>query len=203
MDVFKELFASLSPILKQAGFKKKANSYYLEVNKNHGIINFQKSRGNTKEVVSFTINFGIYSDVLGQLFDGHNDKPEVGYCHWRERVGPFMPNPTDDYWWKVSISDDLNKIIPNVLEVVQNSIMPEINKRMSDEGLINCWMNEYSAGTTEIGRFMYLTTLLKAKGDFNVLNQVVEAFMQKPMGKETASLAAEHLKVIGYSKEKE
>ncbi len=78
--------------------------------------------------------------------------------------------------------------------------MPEINKRLSDEGLINSWINDGYAGTTEIGRFKYLTTLLKTKGNFDTLNQVVETFMQQSKGKPISSRAIEHLKEIEYSK---
>lgn len=201
MDIFKELITTLTPLLKQMGFNKKANSFYLELNKNYGIVNFQKSRESTKEIISFTINFGVYSDVLGKLeYDYNNSaKPSVEQCHWQSRVGSFMPD-SSDYWWKVNISDDLNNITTNVAKVVQNVIIPEINKRMSDEGLISCWMNETFAGTTAIGRFKYLTTLLKEKGEFNVLDEVVETFIQNSKGKPNESIAMRHLKEIDYSK---
>lgn len=201
MDIFKELIKALTPILKPIGFSKKGNSFYLEAGKNYGIVNFQKSRDSTKDVTKFTINFGIYSDVLGQLQYGYNNsvKPEVEQCHWEARVGSFMPG-SPDYWWNVSTSDNLSGITSNVMEAVQSIVVPEINKRLSDEGLINSWMNDSYAGTTEIGRFKYLTTLLKAKGDFDTLNQVVETFMQQSKGKPNAIRAMEHLKEIEYSK---
>lgn len=201
MDIFKELINALNPLLKQMKFAKKGNSFYLEANKNYGVVNFQKSRESTKELVSFTINFGVYSNILGRLQYGYSEsiKPEVEQCHWQSRVGNFMPD-SPDYWWKLNMSDDLNSIASNVMDVVQNIIVSEINKRLSDEGLINCWMNEAFAGTTEIGRFKYLTTLLKAKGDFHTLHQVVETFMQHSKGKPNASIASEHLKEIEYSK---
>ncbi|WP_439698634.1 DUF4304 domain-containing protein [Mucilaginibacter sp. AW1-7] len=201
MDIFKELIKELTPILKPMGFSKKGNSFYLEAGKNYGVVNFQKSRESAKDVVKFTINFGIYSDVLGQLQYGHNSsaKPEVEQCHWGARVGFFMPG-SPDYWWNVSTSDNLGGITSNVMKAVQSIIVPEINKRLSDEGLIKSWMNESYAGTTEIGRFKYLTTLLKSKGDFDTLNQVVEIFMQQSKGKPNASMAIEHLKQIEYSK---
>ncbi len=125
-------------------------------------------------------------------------KQEVEQCYWRERIGAFMSG-SPDYWWKASISNNLNTIVYDVMEVVQNVIMPEIDKRLSDEGLINCWMNKTFAGTTGIGRFKYLTILLNAKGDFKI-NQVVETFMEKLKGKPNASVAMEHLKEIGYGK---
>jgi len=201
MDIFKEIIAAINPPLKQMGFIKKGNSFYLEAHKNLGVINFQKSRESTKEAIKFTINFGVYSDVLGHMeYDYNNSvKPEVEQCHWEARVGEFMPD-SPDYWWEVNISDDLKSVALNVMSVVQNIIMSEINKRLADEGLISCWMNEPFAGTTEIGRFKYLTTLLKAKGDFNILHQVVETFMEKSKGKPNASIATEHLKAIEYSK---
>jgi len=201
MDIFEELIKALTPILKPMGFSKKGNSFYLEAGKNYGVVNFQKSRESTKDVVKFTINFGIYSDVLGQLQYGFNStaKPEVERCHWQARVGIFMPG-IPDYWWNVSTSGNLSGITSNVMGTVQSIMVPEINKRLSDDGLINSWMNESYAGTTEIGRFKYLTTLLKSKGDFDTLNQVVETFMQQSKGKPNTSRAIEHLKEIEYSK---
>jgi len=201
MDIFKELITSVTPTFRQMGFNKMGNNFYIEAGKNYGIANFQKSRENTKDLVKFTINFGVYSDVLGQMeYDYNNSvKPKVQQCHWEARVGAFMPD-SPDYWWEVNISDDLKSVALNVMSVVQNIIMSEINKRLADEGLISCWMNEPFAGTTEIGRFKYLTTLLKAKGDFNILHQVVETFMEKSKGKPNASIATEHLKAIEYSK---
>jgi hypothetical protein len=201
MDIFKELIKTLTPLFKQMGFNKNGNNFYLELGENYGIVNFQKSRESTKEAVKFTINFGVYSNILGRFQYGYDDsiKPEVEQCHWEARVGDFMPD-NHDYWWKVNISDNLSDIASNVIEAVQSIIVPEINKRLSDEGLINCWMNENYAGTTEIGRFKYLTILLKTKGDFGTLNQVVVTFMQQSKGKPNASRALEHLTEIEYNK---
>lgn len=201
MDILKEIIKELSPLLKQTGFNKKGNNFYLDAGKNYGVVNFQKSRESTKDVVKFTINFGIYSDVLGRREYDYNSsvKPEVEQCQWRARIGAFMPG-SPDYWWYVNVSDGLNSITSNVMKTVQSIVVPEINKRLSDEGLINSWMKDSYAGTTEIGRFEYLTTLLKTKGDFDTLNQVVETFMQQSKGKPNASRAMEHLKEIEYSK---
>jgi hypothetical protein len=202
MDLFKELINALTPILKPMGFSKKGNSFYLEAGKNYGIVNFQKSRESTKDVVKFTINCGVYSDTLGRLQYDYNSsaKPEVEQCHWEARVGSFMPG-SPDYWWNISASENLSGIVTNVIKTVQSIIVPEINKRLSNEGLINSWMNDTYAGTTEIGRFKYLTTLLKSKGDFDNLNRTVETFMQQSKGTPNASKAMEHLKEIEYRKQ--
>lgn len=201
MDVFRELISLVSPWLKRRGFHKKGNNFYVEANNNYAVLNFQKSRESTKEIVSFTINFGIYSEVLGTLQYGYNNsvKPAVELCHWQSRIGNFMPN-SPDYWWKVNLSNDLNAIVSSVLTSIHDVVMPEIDKRLSDEGLISCWINESFAGTTEISRFKYLTVLLKAKGDDNTLKYIIETFLEKFKGKPISSIAMEHLKEIDYYK---
>lgn len=85
------------------------------------------------------------------------------------------------------------------MDAVQNIVIPQLSKQLSNEDLIECWMNDDYAGTTEISRFEYLTTLLKAKGDLDTLNQVVEAFMQQFKGKPNGILAMEHLKELGIA----
>lgn len=201
MDLFKEIILKVSLHLKQMGFTKKGNNFYLEAYNNFGIINFQRSQESTKEKVRFTMNFGVHSDLLSQSKYDYNisSKPVVEQCHWLARAGDFMTG-TPDFWWEVNTSGELDKIVSNVIDFVQNTVLPEINKRLSDEGLINCWTSESFAGTTEIGRFKYVTTLLKAKGDLYNLNRVVQNFMQNSKGKPNSILAAEHLKEIAFFK---
>ncbi|MDQ1151803.1 hypothetical protein QE382_003787 [Sphingobacterium zeae] len=119
MAVFKELSKVLTPILKTMGFSKKGNSFYLKVGKNYGVINLQKSRESEKDIIKFTINFGVYSDVLGQLQYGYNSsaKPGIEQCHWGARVGEFMPR-SPDYWWYFNASDNLSSLTSNVMEAV-------------------------------------------------------------------------------------
>ncbi len=201
MKIYNEIIANINPILKQMGFVKMGSNFYVESNKNFGVINIQKSKESKKEVLKFTINIGVYSDVLGKLQYDYNYsiKPKLEQCQWLARIGFFMKdNP--DFWWEINVSDDLNIIALNVIEIIQNIAIPEINKRINDEGLLNCWMNEAFAGTTEIGRFKYVTTLLKVKGDFHALKQVVETFMEKSKGSPSASIATDHLKNIEYYK---
>ncbi|WP_442589900.1 DUF4304 domain-containing protein [Pedobacter sp. AW31-3R] len=201
MDLFKDVIKKLTPLLKQMGFNKKSNTFYIGSDRNYGIVNFQKSRDSTATMIKFTVNFGIYSNVLGRLEYDYDDvaKPKVEQCHWQTRIGSFMVgNP--DHWWIVDTSQSLSAIASNVIEIIQSGIIPEINKRLSDEGLIECWMNGSFAGTTEFGRFKYLTTLLKTKGEIDTLNQVVETFMQQSLGRPNGSKALEHLKNINYSK---
>ncbi len=153
-------------------------------------------------MIKFTINFGIYSDVLGQVFDttySNSKLPDVWLCQWEARIGQFMPNNID-HWWYLNPSDNISAITSDIMEIIQNIVISELNKHISDDSLVECWMNENNyAGTTEVGRFKYLTTLLKKKGDIDTLNQVVDTFMQKFKGRPKGFHALEHLKELGIN----
>ncbi len=198
MEIFKDFLNLITPFLKEEGYSKKGNNFYIKGDKNRGIINFQKSRESTNDLVKFTINFGIYSETLAQLeFVYNRSNPSVEDCQWGARVGLFMPE-RNDYWWYIKLSDELTNIVLEIMNTIRSFILPEINKRLSDEDLINNWMNGGFTGTTEIGKFKYLTTLLKAKGELETLKQVVQNFMQQSQGKPIEKLAKEHLEEIDY-----
>jgi hypothetical protein len=202
MIAFKQLINSLTPIFKSMGFSKKNNSFYLEKDRNYGIVNFQKSKESSKDVVKFRINFGVYSDALGQLEYEYISSaiPSVEQCHWLKRVGSFVPDKPDDDWWVINELDNIDSIAQDMIIFIQSIVVPEINKRLSDNGLIDSWINDNYAGTSEIGRFIFLTTLLKTRGELNTLDQIVEKFMQQSEGKPNAIRAMQHLKEIKYNK---
>ncbi|KPE49104.1 hypothetical protein AOB46_21835 [Chryseobacterium indologenes] len=54
--------------------------------------------------------------------------------------------------------------------------------------------------STAVETFKYLTIFLKAKGDIEALNEVVETFLQQPDGKKFYDIVKEHLEEIEYSK---
>jgi hypothetical protein len=199
MDIFKEVIKGLTPLLKHKGFAKKVNSFFIDLDKNYGVINFQKSKESNNEKIKLTINFGIYSDVLGQSeYGDKNSIQKVEECHWRARIGDFMLGKPD-FWWKISLSDNLEVLISSIKNNLENIILPEIEKRLTNENLINSWMNDPFAGTTEIGRFKYLSTLLKDTGDLSRLNEIIEKFIEHSKGKLNFALAVEHLKTIEYT----
>jgi hypothetical protein len=202
MDILKEIIKSITPFLKEKGYSKKGNSFHLKSDNNFGIINFQKNQDGNKDEVKFTINFGIYSDLLGKVvdFDYDNSKvPDVWSSQWQARIGHFMPDG-HDFWWKIQAEDNLSEIIPNIIDNIQNIILPEINQRLTDEGLMKSLIKGDFIRSTAVETFKYLTIFLKTKGDIEALNEVVEKFMQQPYGKKYHDIVKEHLEEIEYSK---
>ncbi|WP_343657924.1 DUF4304 domain-containing protein [Chryseobacterium sp.] len=200
MDKLKEFIDTITPLLKKDGFDKKGNNFYKKLHKNYGIINFQKSQDGNKDEVKFTINFGVYSDLLGRVvdFDYDNSKvPDVWSSQWQARIGHFMPDG-HDFWWKVQAGANSSEIISDIIDNIQNIILPEIDKRLTDEGLMKSLIKGDFIRSTAVERFKYLTMFLKAKGDIETLNEVVEKFMQQPEGKKYHDIVKEHLQEIEY-----
>ncbi|CAM3654706.1 DUF4304 domain-containing protein [Sphingobacterium prati] len=70
--IIKESFIE---ILKPLGFKKKANNFYLPLEKIGHIINIQKSYYSTKDGIRFTINVGIFSpEYWLACYNYHNEE---------------------------------------------------------------------------------------------------------------------------------
>lgn len=201
MDRLKEIINDITPFIKKEGFEKKGNNFYKKLNKNYGIINFQKSQDGNKDEVKFTLNFGVYSDLLGKFVDFDYDAskvPDVWSCHWQARIGQFMPsNP--DHWWSIKASDSLDNINSVLISNIQNIILPEIDKRLTDESLMKSLIKGEFIRSTAVEEFKYLTIFLKAKGDIEALNEVVEKFMRQPDGKKYPDIVKEHLEEIEYS----
>ncbi|MCS3533130.1 hypothetical protein M2373_004557 [Chryseobacterium sp. JUb7] len=139
---------------------------------------------------------------MGKVVDFDYDNSEVQdvwACQWQVRIGDFMPNQPD-FWWRIKTDDNLSGIISNISDNIQNIILPEIDKRLTDDDLMNSLIKGDFTWSTSVDKFKYLTTFLKAKKDYDSLNEVVEKFMQEPDGKKYYNIVKEHLEEINYSK---
>lgn len=193
MDKFKLILQSVSPLLKRQGYVKNNITFYLFKENNWGIINFQKSRDSTKTELMFTINIGIVSSLLRRFVDQNpsTDKPPTGYYHWSTRIGALMPDKKD-FWWKLNDSDDVDNLIIDVATVVKELAIPAVDHQITDEGLIKTFMSK-SPGTSLINKYIYLTTLLKLKGDER-LGEYIDEMLETSSGKPTWAAANDHIR---------
>ena len=201
-EIFKELIATLSGVIKNAGFTKSGNEFYLSGPDNTGIFAFQSSQKSTADEIFFTINFGVFSKDLARLVDGRKDiaKPKVIDCQWAARVGDFLPG-SPDYWWNLNGRATFDLIQNDVADKIDKVVFPELGKRLTTEQLISEWVNGRHAGNTEYMRFVYLTTLLKATGKDATLNQFIEDFLLTVKGRPLEKKAKLHLNEIGFHDE--
>jgi hypothetical protein len=103
------------PLLKAAGFKKKALTFYRTVDRNHGLVNLQKSKTSTATSVEFTINLAVFSarlqEGLGAItwVPTVSDVPIEPACHLRRRIGALLPDRRD-LWWGVRQESDAAEV---------------------------------------------------------------------------------------------
>jgi hypothetical protein len=194
MDKYNSLLNSLGGLLKDSGYVKKGNTFYLFKNSNWGILDFQKSRDSTNEELIFTLNVCVVSSKLRKLLDEDNssDRPEAGRYHWRSRIGLLMQK--GDFWWKLNDSDDINNIIIDVAQALMQFALPTVEKMISDVGLINAFKID-GGGNTEIQRYIYLTTLLKLNHD-STLNDYIDEMLETFTGKSYWSTANDHIRFL-------
>lgn len=136
-SIIKESFIE---ILKPLGFKKKANNFYLPLEKIGHIINIQKSRYSTKDDIRFTINVGIFSpEYWLARFNYHNKDvpafPTEPECLIRKRIGCMRG--LDDTWYTVTTTTDTDDLVAEMKYNISGFILPFLEKLNTEQKLIN------------------------------------------------------------------
>ena len=134
--IIKESFIE---ILKPLGFKKKANNFYLPLEKIGHIINIQKSQYSTKDDIRFTINVGIFSpEYWLACFNYHNKDvpvyPTEPECLIRKRIGWIRG--LDDTWYAVTTMTDVEELIAEMKYNISSFILPFFEKLNTVQKLI-------------------------------------------------------------------
>lgn len=140
--IIKEGFHEL---LKPLGFKKKENNFYLQLDTIGQIINVQKSAWGTKDIISFTINTGIFVPEYWLAFYNFSDKglpeyPTEPECLIRKRIGALRNQ--HDTWYDIKEKTDENYLIAEMKKNVDNFILPYFAKVDSREKLLQELDNE-------------------------------------------------------------
>ncbi|MNK14517.1 hypothetical protein D3C87_326400 [compost metagenome] len=135
--IIKESFIE---ILKPLGFKKKANNFYLQLEKIGHIINIQKSYYSTKDDIRFTINVGIFSpEYWLACFNYHNKDvpayPTEPECMIRERISCMRGLP--DIWYNITPMTDIEELITEMKYNISSFILPFFEKLNTVQKLIN------------------------------------------------------------------
>ncbi|MDF2478777.1 MAG: hypothetical protein K0S24_4260 [Sphingobacterium sp.] len=135
--IIKESFIE---ILKPLGFKKKANNFYLPLEKIGHIINIQKSYYSTKDDIRFTINVGIFSpEYWLACFNYHNKDvpayPTEPECMIRERISSMRGLP--DIWYNIITTTDIEELIAEMKYNISGFILPFFEKLNTVQKLIN------------------------------------------------------------------
>lgn len=149
VDSYKQFLKNINHILKEHGYSCKAGIFFKKYKDNWGIIGFQKSTSSSNEFgIKFTINFGVYSNAIAELLDPTRIKPKptVWDLHWGQRIGLLFPEKNDK-WWVIDESTSMEVLEHEIQECLLHKVIPEIDKCISNNHLINLWVSNQLPGT--------------------------------------------------------
>jgi hypothetical protein len=172
-DKYKKLIDILTPALKEKGFTKYRHRFYLRIENNWGIIDFQKSTKSTSNSVIFTVNLGIASKRILEKFSQipEGKKPDIWDCQWQVRLGHVL-GINKDLWWTINEETSIDQLSEQLKEYILDYGVPEILKYISDDSLRDLWLSGKSPSLTKIQRLRYLSILLKEIGPQNLLDTI-------------------------------
>jgi len=164
-------------VLKPLGFKKKGNNFYRKLQDLGQIVNVQKSKFNSKEHISFTINTGLFIPEFWLIFYNYQGKSVPDYptepeCAIRQRVGKLKYNNLDK-WFEIDNNSDFSKLNHELNDSVVNFIIPYFEKTKTKNNIIQL-LQDKSVGLEKFTRLVIFgeyNELIKAQQEYENLKQ--------------------------------
>jgi len=164
-------------VLKPLGFKKKGNNFYRKLQDLGQIVNVQKSKFNSKEHISFTINTGLFIPEFWLIFYNYQGKSVPDYptepeCTIRQRIGKLKYNNLDK-WFEIDNNSDFSKLNHELNDSVVNFIIPYFEKTKTKNNIIQL-LQDKSVGLEKFTRLVIFgeyNELIKAQQEYENLKQ--------------------------------
>ena len=168
LEEFKEFLTLVAPLLKSYGFSRRGQNFYTRRDGNWGLINFQKSQSSTQDKVRFTVNLGVYSQVLAKFYFKWKEgtPPTESSCHWRKRVESAN-------WWVIDETTLMSSLVKEFGDILPLAVS-EIESHITDEALRDHLLAAGCAGgSSNSGRLEDLSVLVKRYGPFDILDFIL------------------------------
>ncbi len=155
---FEEVVAQAGVAAAAYGYVRKQGTFRRIVGDNAALINFQRSRWNSSDSVSFTLNLSI---VCGALLDtsGITIKSAKEYDgHLRQRIG-YLTSEAADKWWEINKATRVDVLSAEIASLVVSVAVPYLERYVRNKDLIALWSGGESPGLTDVLRLRYLARL--------------------------------------------
>jgi hypothetical protein len=136
---FKELVKSIiSPRLKLLGYKKSNLNFNRHLDNLIHCIKIQKSQWNHKDLISFTVNYGLFNDTIYKVSLNKQDLPKFindNDCFAWGRTGHLIYG--NDYWYELSLEKEFDLVAGQVSNDFDDKLLPLMNQFDSIESLVD------------------------------------------------------------------
>jgi hypothetical protein len=137
LDTFDSLIRErIAPLMREQGFRKQRNTFWIRGDGTWGVVNFQKSQWNTSDDVSFTINVGVEADVLRADLR-REEPPHYATCSIDDRIGALLGR--GDTWWELRGPDDLGTVADEVEQALTVCAIPFVKEFPEQRSLLSYW----------------------------------------------------------------
>jgi hypothetical protein len=145
---FDQVVDAVATTLKESGFSRRGRVFRLVRDGNCAVVEFQRSLSRTRDHIRFTLNAGVVCGAL--LDDGPAAAAKARFidAHLSERIGRFLPAPTDK-WWELSASNDLESTIAEITQLLESGAVPHLQAHLTSNALVELWESGRSPGLTE------------------------------------------------------
>jgi hypothetical protein len=155
---FQSVMMLVGEALLAFGYRKSGAILRKIAGSNAAIIEFQKSRDSSREVVQFTINLAI---VCGKLLDP--DRASLGKAkamegHFRMRIGEALPG-NEDLWWNIAADSNAEALAHEISRTLIERAVPLLASFEDTRELLALWKSGSSPGLTDVQRARYISEL--------------------------------------------
>lgn len=129
------LVKEVASALAVNGFERRGLIFKRRVTEVLHLVEIQPSWYSGEDCVRFTINIGVLSYKLDELWPELTQKrPIVADCQIRTRLGKLLPN-ADDKWWSIAAGDSIVLLFAEIIAYIQIYAIPFLNRLRSDSDL--------------------------------------------------------------------
>jgi hypothetical protein len=159
-----------------------------------GLIEFQSSDRSTKEKLIFTVNLGVYLRPIARFFHpaAVKDRPRIGDCHWRERLGYLLPE-RGDKWWNVESLQELDRSISEIHLGLTEYGLPQLLRYLDPAELRDEWLSGRSPGLTDTQRLLNVSVLVQELGPYERLPMLFDELRLQSEGKPHEKVVESHI----------
>lgn len=197
------------PLLKEHGYRRTRNRWGALSKIGWRVIDFQCSQWSNKNELSFTINLGFLSRRVCELRGtplAINSPPSESSCHYRERIGRFLPDRQSE-WWTID-SESVHPVIArirrlmspeqigaSVRAIVEDEALPHLAMFADDTFLLKTI--ERSKGSNLVPWLDHAALILEVRGE-KAFEQFVHPVLNRPDNVEHRAEWVKELGRMGY-----
>ena len=171
-----EVFRRVRAAMRPRGYRSKGSRLWRKAESGNILtIQLQRSQASTRDQVRLAVDYGVYSALLGSLYDDEPETLEVWRAHFRERVGT---GPTED-WLVLSSGDSVDVASDSLLRRCEEADVV-LTRFASDQALRDEWLAGRAHGLSDLQQGLFLAVLVSRLGPPEQLERVVEALRQSP-----------------------